>query len=123
MKSKLGLAAAVVALGGCSSLDNSIAKTTADFSATPATVTCWSGGEVIYQTTTRGKVTTGTGDMATFYDVNGNLVEIFADCAFVYDVKPKATVSPSSIPKVSSPQDNIPSTPNSNKRVNPITGR
>jgi len=91
MKSKLALSAVIVAalaLGGCSALDNSLGKIGANFSKNPATVTCWSGGKVIYQTTTRGKVTTGAGDMATFWNAEGNLVEMFADCSFVYDLRP-----------------------------------
>lgn len=83
MKSKLALSAVVIAalvLTGCSGLDNYAGKVGANWSKNPATVTCWSGGKVIYQTTNRGKVTTGTGDMATFWDADGNLVEMFADC-------------------------------------------
>jgi hypothetical protein len=123
MKSKIGLAASVLALGGCSSIQNDLGKMGADLSSQPAIVTCWSGGEVIYQTTTTGKVTTGSGDMATFYDENGNLVEMYADCSFVYDVKPTAKPTPSVLPSSiqSSPEGSR--APTSNKRVNPITGR
>jgi hypothetical protein len=118
MKSKLALIVVIVtgiALAGCSSLDNSLGKIGANYSKNPATVTCWSGGQVIYQTTTRGKVTTGTGDMATFWDAEGNLVEMFADCSFVYNLRPSAKPTPAVSP--------IPSAPTNNKRVNPITGR
>lgn len=97
MKSKLALTAVLVAalaLGGCSSLQNDIGSINANWTNKPATVTCWSGGQVIYQTTTTGKVTTGTGDMATFWDADGNLVEMFADCSFVYNLKPGATRIP-----------------------------
>lgn len=116
MNSKLALTAVIVAaitLGGCSSLQNDIGSMSANWTNKLATVTCWSGGQVIYQTTTTGKVTTGTGDMATFWDADGNLVEMFADCSFVYDIK--ATAKPT--PTVSA----TPTTPPS--RVNPITGR
>lgn len=93
MKSKLALTAVVlaaIALTGCSSFNNTIGSWGTNLSNKPATVTCWSGGQVIYQTTTTGKVTTGTGDMATFWDADGNLVEMFADCSFVYNLKPNA---------------------------------
>lgn len=97
MKSKLALTAVVIAaltLTGCSGLDNYAGKIGANLSKNPATVTCWSGGVVIYKTTTHGKVTTDTGDMATFWDADGNLVEMFADCSFVYNVKPSNKPAP-----------------------------
>ena len=121
MNNKLALIVVIVAAltsGGCSSLQNDIGSMNANWTNKPATVTCWSGGKVIYQTTTTGKVTTGTGDMATFWDADGNLVEMFADCSFVYDTKPSAKTTPTV-----SPNSTPPNTPTSNKGVNPITGR
>lgn len=75
-------------LNGCSSFNNSISALRSDLSNAPATVTCYSGGKEVYKTITTGKVTTGTGDMAIFRDSQGHIVEAFADCFYVYDVRP-----------------------------------
>ena len=70
---------------GCASLNNTLGSWGTNLSDAPATVTCYSGGKEVYKTITRGKVTTGAGDMASFYDANGHLVEAYADCFYVYD--------------------------------------
>lgn len=93
MNSKLALSAVIVtalALNGCSSFNNAIGSWGSNLSNRPANVVCYSGGKEVYRTTTTGKVTTGNGDMASFWDNNGNFVEAFADCIYTYDVKPSS---------------------------------
>jgi Domain of unknown function (DUF5052) len=79
------LISVLLSTSGCSSWSNWAGGVKANLSNKPATVTCYSGGKEVYKTVTRGKVTTNGGDMASFYDTNGYLVEAFADCFYVYD--------------------------------------
>lgn len=97
MKRMIALTAVITALTitGCSSVGNELNKAGADWSNRPATVTCYSGGKEVYKTVTHGKViahplterkvTTGNGDMATFQDSSGHLVEMYADCFYEYN--------------------------------------
>ena len=72
---------------GCSSWQSGIERLAADVTNKGATVSCYSGGELIYQSRTEVKpISEPSSDGYYFRNSETNhFVEISADCVFVYD--------------------------------------
>lgn len=73
-----------VSLVGCSSLSNSIERVTLNVASKPAKITCYSGGKVIYQGTSLGKVTDSAESDGFFFQDEKGFVEVVGDCVFRY---------------------------------------
>lgn len=71
-------------LVGCSSLSNSIERATLNVASKPAQITCYSGGKVIYQGTSVGKVTDSSESDGFFFQDSDGFVEVVGDCVFRY---------------------------------------
>jgi hypothetical protein len=86
MKNIFSICAILLALTlvGCSSLSNSIERTTLNFGSKPAQITCYSGGKVIYQGTSLGKVTDSSTSDGFFFQDKEGFIEIVGDCVFRY---------------------------------------
>lgn len=79
---------AVISLSSvaCSSLQTEISRNIADFTNNPAKVICYSGGQIIYEGTSQGKVSSEEGsDGYAFTERDtGDLVEVSGTCTVRY---------------------------------------
>lgn len=77
MKSILATLFATITLSGCSDAMRASLSAYGE----EATITCYSGGEVIFDDVSTGKIATTDGDGVTFKSKKtGNYVRAFADC-------------------------------------------
>lgn len=74
----------MTALVGCSSISNSIERTTLNISSKPAHIFCYSGGKLIYSGTSLGKVTDSPESDGFFFQDKDGFVEVVGDCIFRY---------------------------------------
>lgn len=71
-------------LSGCSSIQNGVERTVLNFSSQPAKITCYSGGQLIYDDQSIGKVTDDEDSDGFFWKDKEGFVEMNADCIFRY---------------------------------------
>ena len=70
---------------GCASFQNGIDRGMLNLSNKSATIRCYSGGVVIYETVTQGKVTDDPDSDGFFFnDKDGKFTELNADCITTY---------------------------------------
>ena len=77
----------VLGISGCSSWRTGISRNVSDWSNRDATVTCYSGGKVIFEGESDGKVfSEANSDGYVLFDKknNGKLTEVSGDCIIRY---------------------------------------
>ena len=81
------LAIAVIPFAGCSSMQTGLSRNMANLSNRSANIKCFSGGVVIYEGRSKGKVSSeADSDGYNFLDNDtGKLMELSGECIITYD--------------------------------------